>query len=356
MKKNIFLIIPDLRCGGAEKVFINLANEWIKKSKVTFILMNQRGEMLKEINPEIEIINLKAVRIRDSIKSLIKIFKKYDNSYFISAMWPLNSVVLFCSLLGNKSNKFYITEHVNLSKSINIDFHVPKFFLYLTITFTYIWAKKIICVSNGVKADVNKYCLFNIKNKLVTIYNPIINSLPNLSEKKNKKIRLLTVGTLKKQKNHNLIMNSFALLDDKKKYHLDIVGDGPLKRELIKTTRILNIDKFVTFHGHQSNVGKFYKNSNIFILSSIYEGFGNVLVEALNYGLKVISTDCQNGPREILGDNKYGLLIPINDVNALKNSIQKIQNIEFNQKILQARSKKFDIKLISKIYLKEMGI
>ena len=76
------------------------------------------------------------------------------------------------------------------------------------------------------------------------------------------------------------------------------------------------------------------------------------MVEALNYGLKVISTDCQNGPREILGDNKYGLLIPINDVNALKNSIQKIQNIEFNQKILQARSKKFDIKLISKIYLK----
>ena len=85
MKKKIFLVIPDLRCGGAEKVFINLANIWIKEHEVTFILMNKRGEMLNEINHKIEIIDLKISRIRSCFLKFIKIFRTTKNSYFLCA-------------------------------------------------------------------------------------------------------------------------------------------------------------------------------------------------------------------------------------------------------------------------------
>ena len=91
-----------------------------------------------------------------------------------------------------------------------------------------------------------------------------------------------------------------------------------MRNELEKLTKRLNLQNHITFHGHQNNVNYFYEKADIFVLSSIYEGFGNVLVEALNYGLKIISTDCPNGPSEILNSPKYGLLIPSNNKFALK--------------------------------------
>tara|TARA_Y100000768_G_scaffold387963_1_gene381210 strand:+ start:4569 stop:5639 length:1071 start_codon:yes stop_codon:yes gene_type:complete len=356
LTKNIFLIIPDLRCGGAEKVFINLANEWIKKHKVTFILMNKKGEMLKDLNSKINIINLEVDRIRFVIPKLIKIFSSHSDSYFISAMWPLNSVFLFSSLLGSRSNNYYITEHVNLSKSMNIDFKVPKIILKLSISLTYIFAKKIICVSKGVKKDLSDLSFFNINSKLITIYNPIIHNSPKILDINNKKINILSVGTLKKQKNHKLLLKSISLIDDIEKYSVDILGDGPLFEELKQYCYYLNIEKIVNFHGYTRDVDSFYRKADIFILSSIYEGFGNVLVEALNHGLKIISTDCYNGPKEILDGNNYGLLVPINDHTAMKNAIYQIQKINFDKDRLQERAKKFEVKYISNKYLSEMGI
>ena len=137
-------------------------------------------------------------------------------------------------------------------------------------------------------------------------------------------------------------------------YHLDIVGDGPLRYELEKLSERLNLQNHINFHGHQNNVNYFYEKADIFVLSSIYEGFGNVLVEALNYGLKIISTDCPNGPSEILNNSEYGLLIPSNDKLALKEAIKKIRNIEYDKKLLQNRASDFNIKIISKLYLDEM--
>ena len=355
--KKIFLVIPDLRCGGAEKVFINLANEWIKKYKVTFILMNKRGEMLNDINHEIEIIDLNSNRIRSCFLKFIKIFRTNKDSYFLCAMWPLNSVFLLSSIFGNRSNKYFISEHVNLSKSLNIDFFIPKFFLTLSISFSYIFAQKIFCVSNGVKNNVDYLSLFNLKKKLVTIYNPIVDHQPliNKTQKiKKDKVFILSVGTLKHQKNHALLIKAFSCINNIDDYHLDIVGDGPLRYELEKLSERLNLQNHITFHGNQNNVNYFYERADIFVLSSIYEGFGNVLVEALNYGLKIISTDCPNGPSEILNNSKYGLLIPSNNKLALKEAIKKIRNIEYDKKLLQNRASDFNIKIISKLYLDQM--
>lgn len=356
MKRKIFLLIPDLRCGGAEKVFINLANEWIINYKVTIILMNKKGEMLDQLNPHIEIIDLKINRIRSCFVKLIKIFRFEENSYFLCAMWPLNSIFLFSSIFGNRTNKYYVSEHVNLSKSLNIDFSVSKLFLKLSLSFSYIFAKKIFCVSNGVKNNISQLSLFNLKKKLVTIHNPIVKNLPSINklENKKKKISILSVGTLKTQKNHAILIKAFSLIENIDQYHLDIVGDGPLRNKLEELTKKLKVQNHIIFHGHQDNVDKYYEKADIFVLSSIYEGFGNVLVEAMSYGLKIISTDCPNGPNEILNSNKYGLLIPSDNKIAIKEAIKKITNIDFDKKLLQKRANDFHVKTISRLYLDEM--
>ena len=353
MKQKIIFIIPDLRCGGAEKVFINLANFYSRQFDVEFILLEKKGELLNQLNINIKVSSLKIKRIRDSFFRLIPILKDIKNSYIISAMWPLNCFVMLASLFSSKSNKFFVTEHVNLSRSIGIDFKSNKLIIFLSVSLTYFLSKKVICVSNGVANDIRKYYFFG-KEKIITIYNPIINKVTEKAQFINPKIQILSVGTLKKQKDHFTLLKAFSLLDDLNLYHLNIVGDGPLMSDLKNYSKNLKILEHVTFHGFQDNVANFYKSNDIFILSSIYEGFGNVLVEALSFGMQIISTDCQSGPSEILDNGKYGILVPIKNPEKICNAIKKIIITKFNSKILKERSNDYKINNIAIKYLKLM--
>tara|TARA_B100001093_G_scaffold490550_1_gene529709 strand:- start:3051 stop:4121 length:1071 start_codon:yes stop_codon:yes gene_type:complete len=353
MSKKIFFIIPDLRCGGAEKVFINLANFYSDQFDVRLILLEKKGELLNQLNNNIKVVSLETKRIRNSFFKLIPILKDVKNSYIISAMWPLNCFVMLASLFLSKSNKFFVTEHVNLSKSIGIDFKSKKLMIYLSISLTYFLSEKVICVSNGVAKDIQKYYLFG-KDKFMTIYNPIINKVSEINRTDNLKINILSVGTLKMQKDHLTLLKAFSLLENIDLYHLNIVGDGPLMLDLKNYSRELGLLKHVTFHGFQNNVDKFYKSNDIFILSSIYEGFGNVLVEALSFGMQIISTNCQSGPSEILDNGKYGILVPIKKPEKIRNAITKIMSSKFNPKDLKARSNDFKIDTIAKKYLNLM--
>tara|TARA_X000000950_G_C13847948_1_gene633222 strand:- start:59 stop:1132 length:1074 start_codon:yes stop_codon:yes gene_type:complete len=354
MMRSIYFIIPDLKCGGAEKVFINLANIYSKNYIVKFILLENKGELIDELNDNIEIISLNSNRMRFSLFKFIKIFKKLNHTYVISAMWPLNCIVMLSSLFASKTNKFFLTEHVNLSKSIGIDFYSSKLILYLSISFTYFLSNKIICVSDGVKKDIQKFYIFN-KKKFVTIYNPIIkNTYDKNKIFKKTKVNILSVGTLKTQKDHHTLLKAFSLLQNKSTFHLNIVGDGPLKDQLIKFSIDLKIEKYVTFHGFQKFTNKFYQDNEIFILSSIYEGFGNVLVEAMSFGLKIISTDCANGPSEILSNGKFGILVPIKNPKKITDAIYDILNINFDQNSLKMRSRDFKIDIIANQYLNMM--
>lgn len=348
--KKIFFIIPDLRCGGAEKVFINLANSFGQNFEVTFILMSKTGSFLDQLNSNIKIISLNAHRFRNIFFKLIKIFNNYRNAYFISAMWPLNSVVLFCSLFGNRSNKYLITEHINLSQSNGVDFKTNPLLMKLVISFTYPFAYKIICVSNGVKDDLYKNSFYPLKN-LVRIYNPIIKDIYKKNKKINNKINLLNVATLKEQKDHKTLIDSFYLLKNKINFHLNIVGDGPLRSQLKNYVKKLNLENKITFHGYQSNLDFFYKNNDIFILTSTHEGFGNVLVEALSYGLQIISTDCPSGPSEILDNGRYGTLVKIKNPEQICQSICNLIDKEFVKDDLYNRALDFKISKIFKEYL-----
>ena len=116
----------------------------------------------------------------------------------------------------------------------------------------------------------------------------------------------------------------------------------------------MKIEKYVTFHGFQKFTNKFYQDNEIFILSSIYEGFGNVLVEAMSFGLKIISTDCANGPSEILSNGKFGILVPIKNPKKITDAIYDILNINFDQNSLKMRSRDFKIDIIANQYLNMM--
>ena len=126
----------------------------------------------------------------------------------------------------------------------------------------------------------------------------------------------------KHQKNHALLLRAFALLE-RPDARLMLLGNGELEPDLRRLAAELGIADRVIFAGFHPDPTPFYRTADLFVLSSDYEGFGNVIVEALACGTPVVSTDCPSGPAEILADGEFGALVPVGDAQALARAIDR---------------------------------
>ncbi len=129
--------------------------------------------------------------------------------------------------------------------------------------------------------------------------------------------RILNVGRLNSQKNQKLLLEAFARLAATHDARLIILGEGPLRGELEQRARELGIADRVSMPGFYLDPSPFYRSANLFVLSSDYEGYPLVLIEAMHCGLSVVSTDCPTGPSEILRGQGVGILTPCGDAEAL---------------------------------------
>ncbi len=358
----IVFILPDLRAGGAEKVCINLATNWISKGhSVTFVLMNKKGEYLKNISKEIKIISLKKRKIRQLFFPLLGFFYSYKPDVTLAQMWPLTSLTVLSWMASFKIGKLYLVDHVHLSSTVEKEIFFPKIIFKLIIKMTYKFASRTIVVSNGVKRDLEEISS-NLKSKIKVINNPLIKKknkkIKNNSSLKNKiwgkktKYRILNVGSLKLQKDHLNLINAFSLLKLNQNYKLIIIGDGPKKKELKMFVKNKNLSSKIIFINFKSNLNNYYSTANLFVSSSKWEGFSNVIAESLGHGLPVVSTNCKSGPSEILKNGKYGELVPIENPKKLAKAIYKNLRIKHDKRLLIKRSLDFEINKISNQYLK----
>ena len=145
--------------------------------------------------------------------------------------------------------------------------------------------------------------------------------------------RIVSVGRLTPQKNQKLLIDAFKQICNSYPEHtLSIYGDGELKEKLSKMIVDYGIDNKVFLHGNIENVHEEISNSELFVLPSNYEGLSNALLEAMIIGLPCISTDCA-GSSEYIVDGKSGLLVPVNDRDALVTAMQKmLDNEELRQR------------------------
>lgn len=205
----------------------------------------------------------------------------------------------------------------------------------------------IVCVSHGLSKDVKEY--FGIAKLPKTIYYGIEGPKvrrPKPLHKKNK--ILLSVARFNEQKDFITLIHAFLLVIKKvPDTFLYLVGDGPQKNKVRRYVDSLGISKQVKFLGWSQNPSNIYKRSDVFILSSRREGFGYVLIEAMSFGIPVVSTNTPFGPSEILENEKYGLLTPMNNPKTMALKILEIITNEkefkyFSQKSIE-RSRYFSI-------------
>jgi|TARA_B000000460_G_scaffold50025_1_gene32583 glycosyltransferase involved in cell wall biosynthesis len=192
------------------------------------------------------------------------------------------------------------------------------------------------------------------KNKLLILRDPII-ELKNYPSKKFKKIDdaklknkkfILSIGRLTKQKNFELLINSFSILIKKFPYYnLLIIGEGEYRNKLNKLIINKNLSEKVFLLGYKNNVYKYLKKADFFILTSLWEDPGFVILEAALSNTNIISSDCPNGPREIIKNQDF--LFKNNSVEDLVNKFENIEKKKLDDLFMQKILVKKEIKSFS---------
>lgn len=327
----------DFRGGGAEKVSICLANEFYRIGySVVISVLSDNGPMRNLINENIKIEKLGPSRTLFSIPSLTKRIKKIRPWRIVSHLTHINVVASIAALIAGYRKKLIVVEHNMPQKNFELISSKLVKISYILSKVLYKIPIHIVCVSEGVKEGVANYCQVNSK-KLVTIHNPVVHEKqlmanrfrnPNLHNffKFNDIPIFLAVGSLTEQKNFSNLVEAFSYVSNKMDCRLLILGEGHLRESLQRQIKLLGLDKKIELLGFKKNVDEYMLAADVFVLSSDWEGLPTVLIEALATDMKVISTDCPSGPREILVDGEFGKLVQVNDSKSLIAAMLDISN------------------------------
>ncbi|MBU0572388.1 glycosyltransferase [Patescibacteria group bacterium] len=256
-----------------------------------------------------------------------KLIKNYNPDLIFGIDVHANLLIQINKFFFFQSTKTLLTTHIDLGKTIAAkSSFLANFLLRKIIGFLYNRADALVCVSKSLGQDLSK--TFRIKKRVSVVYNGYSNlenrqMVPKKLSKKT--FTIITVARLVEQKDHQTLIKAFKLVQEKlPNTKLLIASDGPLKHDLMKLVSRLGLSRKVSFLGWVKNINPYLKKSNIFVLSSKREGFGYVLVEAMQCGTPVVSTDTPYGPSEVLDNGKYGILVPMGNEEAMKKAILKL--------------------------------
>ncbi|MBO5143535.1 MAG: glycosyltransferase family 4 protein [Clostridia bacterium] len=326
MKKiNICFHINNIsKCGGTERVTTDIASALIEKYKNKyniFVLSNYReNEPYFKGNNKIKYISLfnnkkrLAFNYFKYVTEIKNIINKYNIDVIISVDTILSLVDIPATIKSKCKNISW--DHFSFSyKSNSLMMKISRYFS----------SKKADLIITLTDDSVMKYKkFFGRCNNIMRIYNPInIKKMNHKYDPLNKTI--LSVGRLSYEKGFDYIIEvGRKLIQKNHDFKWVILGDGPEKDKLISDVHKYNLEKNIFFQGRTSNVGDSYKNTKFFVMPSRTEGFGIVLLEAMSYGLPVISFDCESGPAEIIRNNVNGYLVKDFNIDEMTNKIIKL--------------------------------
>lgn len=353
-------VANQLRHGGIEAVVVALCNTMIRSGvDVTLVLRRKNGPYVAELDPRLRVVELGSDSMLSCMPRLIRLMYNEKFDVVVSGGDQQNIAICLIKFLPRLRTRFIITEHNNpiLSGKAARSLKTRIGRAFRSVLYPHV--DHIVAVSDGVRSALLDS--FGCQaDKVTTIYNPIpLEKIGILSQQSPDHLWLtdksipviLAVGRLHQAKDFGTLLLAFSKFLSHQPARLIILGDGPERSSLEAKVRELGIGDFVDLPGFSLNPYSFMSRSDLFVLSSRWEGFAVVVAEALACGLPVVATDCPSGPAEILENGKFGLLVPVADAEAMSEAMLRSIAETQHQYHLKERAADFAAEISGERYL-----
>lgn len=357
---SVAIFLPGLDGGGAERVMLNLARGFVEQGiKVDLVLVRAEGPYLSQVPSQVRVVSLGNRRLLLSIPTLMRYLQREQPVAMLCGQEDVNIVALWARLLTGVSTRIAVIVHNNLSRDAHNATQLKRRLTPYLVRWFYPWADATVTVSKGVAEDLAQIGL--PLDGIEVIYNPVVT--PDLFKKAQEPVEhtwflpgqppvILGVGRLEKQKDFPTLIRAFGQVRQQHPVRLIVLGEGPERSHLEALVQEMDLMEDVAFPGFVANPYAYMAQSALCVLSSAWEGFGNVLVEAMATGTPVVSTNCESGPAEILANGQYGKLVAVGDIKGMVEAIIETLNEPPDSVALQQRSMEFSLERALSQYVK----
>ncbi len=366
-KKKLFFYIGTLGGGGAEHVLLALLNNLDRKKYDLAIILNRMdGRLVNQIPSDVRLFDRSetyksGINLVNRFWGLAKLIKRENPDLVISFLTGANRSLMRCRYFVNRNVKFILREgnnpdHIKRS-AVSVK---EKLLSRFEVRWLYPKADQIITASTGIKNDFVEN--WGMKSGLFTaIHNMIdisqiqkqVNDAPELQAGNGEKT-LIAVGRLVKQKGYDDLLKVFAKVRERIPSRLIILGAGPEKLNIETWIQDLSLDGDVIMPGYVNNPWEYMKMADLYLSTSLYEGFHLTIVEAMACGTTPVITDCDYGPREIIDDGINGYLCPVGDIENMAKKVTELLKDEPARKRASKKAEEkamqFDISVTIKNY------
>ena len=384
---HIAILLNSLPMGGAERAMLSFAGEAVRLGcRVDLVLVRKRGDFLSAVPPGIEIVEIGRCNkiqlvpwllragglqlaklvlghvpsVVRSLPFLVRYLSEARPQALLTTLHANNLAAIWAKRLSGCQTQIMIREASTISLNLaQEDCGFSKQVPALARRW-YGEADGIVAVSEGAAEDLASFVGLP-RSRVVTVYNSVdFDRVQDLAAEpledpwftKEELPLFVTVGRLDAAKDIPTLLAAFAKVRAAKPCRLAVVGEGKLRSQCEALLRSLALTDCVRLVGRDSNPFRYIANAKVFVLSSAYEGFPNVLLEAMACGCPVVSTDCRSGPRELLSDGRFGHLVPVGDSDALAEAmLNTLASPKVPRDCLLERARVFNPERIARQYL-----
>jgi glycosyltransferase involved in cell wall biosynthesis len=393
--QRVALVFASFSGGGIERSMMRLGDVFMARNlSVDLVVGQAKGELAAEVSPRVRVVELgkttvwrsaaqgliaephawplllglevrRVRRLCRRLPALVNYLIEARPDAVLAAEPRYNLMAVWARRLGRVDCRIVLSEHIQASSHASpANLWADKQILPL-LRRAYLAADAIVTASIGVADDLAMHAGIP-RDRITTVYNPV--AAPDLLVRAREPVDhpwlaageppvVLGVGRLSPQKDFATLIRAFARLRVERRARLIILGAAGAEHpqeanELRSLAAHLGVAEDVEMPGFVHNPLAFMSRAAVFVLSSRYEGLGNVLIEALACGTPVVSSDCASGPREILEDGRFGPLVPVGDYEAMARAIGEVMDDPPPPDHLRARAEMFSLDRSADAYLK----
>jgi glycosyltransferase involved in cell wall biosynthesis len=318
--------LPALEGGGAERVTLTIAEGLaVRGHDVELVLGQRRGPLADDVPAEVRVVDLGRPRVSTAVRALRRHLRETRPDVLVSALFHANLAAIAAT--RRLRVPLLVVEHNTMSVKFGATTSRRERLAPLACSLAYRMVDQVAAVSEGVADDLSDY-LHLPRRKVRVLRNPV--DYAEVGRKAAEPVShpwfdadvpvVLAVGRLTEQKDFATLVRAVAVVPE---VRLLVLGEGEERAALTELVAELGVADRVDLPGFVTNPYPWFARAQVIAMSSRWEGLPTVLLEALPFPARIVSTDCPSGPREILADGRFGRLVPVGEPEALARAISE---------------------------------